>query len=74
MNRKVLGSAQSSFVSKLPARSGTKIPAPTPNKGILKGTKRDAEEMKENAATVAITEPPAKKVITRAFSFILIRY
>jgi len=56
--KKVLGA--SNFTSKLPARTGSKIPGPTPNKGILKqGTKRDSASIKEN---VAIAEPPAKKV------------
>ena len=63
MNRQPFGQAQ--FKSKLPARS--KIPGPTPTKpptettGILKGTKRSAEEHDgRNKENVQIKEPPAK--------------
>ena len=68
MERNVLKPTQK-FTSKLPARTGSKIPGPTPNKGttlpnkgiLRQGQKREAEATKENA-NVAITEPPTKKV------------
>ena len=69
MDRKPLG--QSQIPSKIPGVGlKSKIPGPTPNKGILKkGVKRDSDQISDQKENVQITAPKplAKKVFFDIF-------